>query len=507
MLVILDGWGIQDNPEISAIAKAKTPYYDSLLVKYPHTTLVTHGYAVWLPEGQMGNSEVGHMHIGAGRRIYQDLVKISKSFEDETIYENPVFQETVRYALEYSKPVHLIGLLSDGGVHAHIDHTIDMIKALSNQGVAEIYIHAFSDGRDTDPRSGKWYIETLLAACKKYSVNWNDVKLASVVGRYYAMDRDNRRERVEEAYDLLTNGIGEPTHDVLKTIDARYAVGETDEFLKPIICIDGNDDPIALIEDGDVVICMNYRSDRAREITKVLTQTIIEWYDMWPLDIEYVCMTPYDETFRDVAIMFPKDKLTQTLWEVIADAGKTQLRVAETEKYPHVTFFFSGGKEAQFEWEDRILAPSPKVATYDLQPSMSAPDIARDVVAHLQKQQPDFIAINFANPDMVGHTGVFEAVVEAVETVDSCLEQVVQSAQSHWYEIIVIADHGNADTMRNPDGSPHTQHTLNPVPCILVTDEAWVSLQEWDLTDIAPTVLSRMGIHRPESMTGKVLVR
>ena len=501
MLVILDGRGIQDNPEISAIAKAKTPYYDSLLATYPHTTLVTHSEAVWLPEGQMGNSEVGHMHIWAGRRIYQDLVKISKAFSDESIYENTVFQESVRYALEYNKPMHLIGLLSDGWVHAHIDHTINMIKALSNQWVQEIYIHAFTDWRDTDPRSGKWYIEKLLQACKKYSA-----KLVSVVGRYYAMDRDNRWERVEEAYELLANWVGEPSRDILATIQARYDAGETDEFLKPILCVDAHDEAV-VIDDGDVVICMNYRSDRAREITKVLTQRKIEWYDMVPLDIEYVCMTPYDETFHDVEIMFPKDTLSHTLWEVLSDAGKTQLRVAETEKYPHVTFFFSGGKEAQFPGEDRILCPSPKVATYDLQPSMSAPDIATKVVEYLWKKQPDFIAINFANTDMVWHTWIFDAVVQAAETVDRCLHDVAEAAKEKWYEIIVIADHWNADIMKNEDGTPHTQHTLNPVPCILITDEKGLSLQQWDLTDIAPTILARMKVLKPESMTGKELVK
>jgi 2,3-bisphosphoglycerate-independent phosphoglycerate mutase len=501
MLVILDGRGIQDNPEISAIAKAKTPYYDSLLATHPHTTLVTHSEAVWLPEGQMGNSEVGHMHIGAGRVIYQDLVKISKAFSDDSIYDNAVFQESVRYALEYNKPVHLIGLMSDGWVHAHIDHTIGMIQALRNQWVEEVYVHAFTDGRDTDPKSGTSHIEKILQACKKYGA-----KLVSVVGRYYAMDRDNRWERVQEAYELLANWVWEPARDVLATIQARYDAWETDEFLKPILCIDEKDEAVA-IDDGDVVICMNYRSDRAREITKVLTQTKIEWYDMQPLDIEYVCMTPYDETFRDVEIMFPKDTLTHTLWEVISAAGKTQLRVAETEKYPHVTFFFSWWKEQQFPGEDRILCPSPKVATYDLQPSMSAPDIAEKVVDYLWKKQPDFIAINFANTDMVGHTWVFDAVVQAAETVDRCLEQVAEKARLLWYDVIIIADHGNADIMKNEDGSSHTQHTLNPVPCILVGDEAnGHQLQSGDLTDIAPTILSLMGIEKPDSMTGKVLI-
>lgn len=501
MLVILDGRGIQDNPDISAIAKAKTPYFDSLLATYPHTTLQTHSEAVWLPNWQMGNSEVWHMHIGAGRVIYQDLVKISKAFADDTIYDNTVFQELVRYAREYNKPVHLIGLMSDGWVHAHIDHTIAMIKALRNQWVVDIIVHAFTDGRDTDPKSGKWFIEKLLHACTIY-----DAKLASLVGRYYAMDRDNRWERVEEAYELLVHGVGEPSRDVLATIQARYEGGETDEFFKPIVVTDNNDDAIATIEDGDVVICMNYRSDRAREITKVLTQTKIEWYDMEPLDLEYVCMTPYDETFRDVEIMFPKDMLTHTLWEVLSAAGKTQLRVAETEKYPHVTFFFSGWKEAQFQGEDRILCPSPKVATYDLQPSMSAPDIAKEVVAYLDKKQPDFIAINFANTDMVGHTWIFNAVVQAAETVDNCLQQVAEKARGLWYDIIVIADHGNADIMKNDDGTPHTQHTLNPVPCIWIHNHASGSaLKAGDLTDIAPTILAIMGIDRPQSMTGKIL--
>ena len=463
MLIILDGRGIQNDPSISAIAQAQTPHYDALRAAYPHTTLTTHGGAVGLPEGQMGNSEVGHMHIGAGRVIYQDLVKISKSFSDHTIAHNPVLTDAISYATAHQKPIHLIGLMSDGGVHAHIDHTIQMLDVLHAKGVPAVYVHAFTDGRDTDPHSGVKHIQRILDACTR-----TDAKLATVVGRYYAMDRDNRRERVEQAYNLLVDGDGEPTHDVVGLLQARYDAGQTDEFMEPIVCLDANDDPIAVIEDGDVVICMNYRSDRAREITKALSQETIRdeehEIDMQPLDIEYLCMTPYDETFHDVAILFPKDALTETLGEVLERAGKTQMRVAETEKYPHVTFFFSGGHERLYQGEHRLLAPSQKVATYDLSPQMSAPDIVERVCTHLENDQPDFIVINFANADMVGHTGVFSAVVEAVEAVDACLHQVVTAAQSHGYEIIIIADHGNADIMRNPDGTPHTQHTLSPVP-------------------------------------------
>lgn len=502
MLVILDGRGIHDNPDISAIAKAKTPFYDELWMTYPHTTLVTHGEAVWLPIGQMGNSEVWHMHIGAGRIVYQDIGKISKSFSDNSIYDNTVLQQTIRYAIEYNKPIHLLWLLSDGGVHAHVDHIQHMIKVLHTQWVADVFLHVFSDGRDTDPTSALWFVKTIQTACDMYGA-----KVASLIWRYYAMDRDNRRERVEEAYSLLVDGIGEPTHDILTTIQARYDKWETDEFMKPIVCIDQHDDPIACIEDGDVVICMNYRSDRVKEITKVLTQTSIDGYDMQPLDIEYVCLTPYDETFRDVQIMFPKEALTDTLWEVISSLWKTQLRVAETEKYPHVTFFFSWWKEQCYEWEDRILCPSKKVATYDLAPAMSAPDIAENIEKYLWKKQPDFIVINFANPDMVGHTWVFSAVVEAIETVDQCLQRVVNIAQLKGYDVMIIADHGNADIMKNPDGSIHTQHTLNPVPCILVTQKPWIVLHSWDLTDIAPTILSLMNIPKPSIMTGKNLLQ
>jgi 2,3-bisphosphoglycerate-independent phosphoglycerate mutase len=501
MLIILDWRGIQDNPDISAIAKAHTPYYDTLLSTYPHTTLVTYGEAVWLPVWQMGNSEVWHMHIGAWRVVYQDIGKVSHSFSTNAIYDNPVLQQTIAYAKEYNKPIHLMWLVSDGGVHAHINHITSMIKILHQQWIQDIFLHAFSDGRDTDPMSGLWFIRSLQNVCNNYGL-----KIASLVWRYYAMDRDNRRERVQEAYDLLTDGIGEPTHDILHTMQARYDAWQTDEFMKPIVCIDDNDDPIACIEDWDVVICMNYRSDRVKEITKVLTQCSIDGYDMQPLDIEYVCLTPYDDTFRDVSIMFPKEILTNTLGEVISWAWKTQLRVAETEKYPHVTFFFSWWREKPYLGEDRLLCPSPTVATYDLLPAMSAPAIAEGIDRYLSTKQPDFIVVNFANADMVWHTWVFDAVVQAVETVDSCLKRIVEKATSVWYTSIIIADHGNADIMKNADGTPHTQHTLNPVPCIIVSDNSHTMLDQWDLTDIAPTILRIMGIEKPDTMTGKSLI-
>ncbi len=499
MLVILDGRGVGSDPTISAIDQANKPFFDSLMVKHPHATLIAHGEAVGLPAGQMGNSEVGHMHIGAGRRIYQELLKISKNFEDGTIYENTVFMDMIAYAKEHNKPVHLMGLLSDGGVHSHIDHIIAMIEACKKEGIQQVFVHAWMDGRDTDPISGKGFIEQLLDHSD------GTTQLASVVGRYYAMDRDNRWERVKEAYDLLVEGKGEPTSTILETIQARYNLWETDEFLKPIVCIE-NGAPVATIQEWDAVICMNFRSDRVREITKALTQSEIPEYNMKPLPLQYVCMGPYDESFHDVDVLFPKENIDDTLGEIIAKAGKTQLRIAETEKYPHVTFFFTGGKEQQLEGEDRILIPSPKVATYDLQPQMSAPLLSEKLVAYMGEKQPDLIVCNYANADMVGHTGVFEAAQKAIEAVDAWLAKIIPVAQQAGYEIIIIADHGNAELMKNPDGSPNTQHSTNPVPFLFITTDEKVSIRDGALTDIAPTILARMGIAKPEVMTGESLV-
>lgn len=499
MLVILDGRGVGNDPAISAIDQANKPFFDSLVAKYPHAKLVAHGEAVGLPAGQMGNSEVGHMHIGAGRRIYQELVKISKNFEDGTVRENKVFTDMIAYAIENNKPVHIMGLLSDGGVHSHIDHIVGMIETCKKEGVQHVFVHAWMDGRDTDPMSGKGFLEQLLNHCN------GNVKLASVVGRYYAMDRDNRWERVKEAYDLLVYGKGEETTDVLQTIQARYDRDETDEFLKPIVCVE-NGAPVAMIQEWDVVICMNFRSDRVREITKVLTQSDMTEYNMQTLGLHYVCMSPYDDSFHNLSILFPKENTIDTLWEIVAKSGKTQLRIAETEKYPHVTFFFTGGKEQQLEGEERILIPSPKVATYDLQPEMSAPVLSEKLLAYLGEKQPDLIVCNYANADMVGHTGIFEASKKAIEAVDAWLGKIIPVAQQAGYEIIIIADHGNAEVMKNPDGSPNTQHSTNPVPFLFITNDEKVVIRDGALTDIAPTILARFGIEKPEIMTGESLV-
>lgn len=503
MLIILDWRGIWADPQVSAIDQAKKPFYDSLIAKYPHATLVTHGESVGLPEGQMWNSEVWHMHIGAGRRIYQDLVKISKSFSNQTIYENPTFKETIEYAKANKKPIHLIGLLSDGGVHSHIDHIIGMSNACKNQWVEQVYIHACMDGRDTDPKSGIWFLQRALQ-------DWSG-KVASVIGRYYAMDRDNRWERIKEAYDLFVHGKGEETTDILQTMQARYDADQTDEFIKPIVCVE-NEKPVATIQDWDVVICMNFRSDRVREITKVLTQEELAGSDttrelgMQPLQLHYLCMTPYDDTFQNLQVLFPKENVDQTLWEIISRAWKTQLHIAETEKYPHITFFFAWGEEELFEGEERILVPSPKVATYDLQPEMSAPVVTEKLLEYLWDKQPDMIILNFANADMVGHTGVFEAAVKAVEAVDASLAKIIPVVQQLGYEAILIADHGNADVMKNADGSVNTQHSTSPVPIVFVTQQEWVHLRDGALTDIAPTILARMGIQKPDVMTWESLV-
>lgn len=509
MLIVLDGRGEWKNKSISAVDQANKPFYDSLIAKYPHATLITHGEAVGLPEGQMGNSEVGHMHIGAGRRIYQDLVKVSKSFEENSIVTNSVFKDLIAYAKENNKPVHIMGLVSDGWVHSHIDHIIGMSNACKNQGIENVYIHAWMDGRDTDPKSGKWFLQRVLKE--------SEATLASVVGRYYAMDRDNRWERIKQAYDLLVHGIGENTTDILQTIENRYAIDETDEFLKPIVCVsDGQ--PVAKIQDWDVVICMNFRSDRVREITKVLTQDKqtsfgqteafekVTELGMNALSLYYVCTTPYDDTFQNLPVLFPKEDVTETLGEIVASVGKTQLRIAETEKYPHVTFFLNGGREDVFVWEDRLLVPSPKVATYDLQPEMSAPIVTDKLMEYLQNKQPDLIVLNYANADMVWHTGIFDAAKKAVEAVDLCLSRLIPLAQEKWYEIILIADHGNADVMKNADWSVNTQHSMSMVPCVFVSNDNAVTVHDGSLVDIAPTILARMGIQKPEIMSWESLI-
>lgn len=500
-LIILDGWGLGQVPHADAIAQANTPFFDSLMAGYPHATLVTYGEEVGLPEGQMGNSEVGHLNIGAGRIVYQELARINKAVRERTLHKNPALLQALKYAREHQKPLHLIGLYSDGGVHSHIDHCKALIEAAETEGVEQVYIHAFTDGRDCDPKSGYGFLEDLLHFLKD-----KRAKLATVIGRYYAMDRDKRWERIRLAYDLLVHGQGEHTSDVLATIRERYAKEETDEFLQPIVVAGQGKE--GLIQEGDAVLCFNFRTDRPRQITQVLTQQDFPDHGMKKLALYYVTMTSYDDTFQNVHVIFRNDNLRNTLGEVLANAGKTQVRIAETEKYPHVTFFFSGGREDEFPGERRLLIPSPKVPTYDLQPEMSAPGIAEAIVADIQTNHPDFICLNFANADMVGHTGVFSAAVKAAETVDTCLKQVLETALAHGYEALVIADHGNSDYMINEDGSPNTAHTKNPVPCIFVSGKAGkMMVHPGKLGDIAPTILSRMGIAIPEEMDGEVLVK
>ncbi|PRY14935.1 phosphoglycerate mutase [Pontibacter ummariensis] len=501
LLVILDGWGIATNPEVSAIQKAETPFIDSILAKYPTTTLQASGEAVGLPEGQMGNSEVGHMNLGAGRVVYQDLVRINRTIADRKLAAMPALANAFAYAKENKKPVHLIGLVSNGGVHSHIDHLKALCSAAYDQELHDVYIHAFTDGRDTDPKSGVKFINELEQHLEHASGT-----IASIVGRYYAMDRDNRWERVKMAYDLLVKGEGEHSQNLIKSMLASYNEGVTDEFIKPIVKVNDNQEPIATIKNGDVVICFNFRTDRGREITQALTQRDFPEQNMQKLDLRYITMTNYDETFKGVEPIFEKDNLNNTLGAVLANHGKKQIRIAETEKYPHVTFFFSGGREEQFEGESRLLCPSPKVATYDLQPEMSAYDIRDAIVPELEKKSADFICLNFANPDMVGHTGVFDAAVKACETVDKCSEAVITTALNNGYDIIVIADHGNADYMVNEDGTPNTAHTTNLVPCVLVSNDFEGKLHPGKLGDIAPTILELMGVPKPAEMTGTSLI-
>jgi 2,3-bisphosphoglycerate-independent phosphoglycerate mutase len=500
LLMILDGWGIAKNKKVSAIDHAHTPCFDSLLKKYPHSRLEASGLAVGLPEGQMGNSEVGHMNIGAGRVVYQDLVRINKAVNEGEIDQNPVLGEAFRYAINNQKAVHFIGLVSDGGVHSHINHLMGLISLAHRRLVEKVFVHAFTDGRDTDPKSGVQF----LAALQSHLQNTTG-KLASVVGRYYAMDRDKRWERVKLAYDLLVHGHGTPSANALQAVEAAYSAGVTDEFIKPVVVTEDGK-PVATIQPGDVVVCFNFRTDRGRQITQALTQHDLAEHGMHTLPLHYVTLTNYDDTFRDVNVVFDKDNLNNTLGEVLAHAGKKQIRIAETEKYPHVTFFFSGGRETVFPGEQRILCPSPKVPTYDLKPEMSAADIRDRIIPELHRKEADFICLNFANPDMVGHTGVFEAAVKACETVDQCTGAVTEAARANGYTVIIMADHGNADVMINEDGSPNTAHTTNLVPCILVDDNYRGRLKDGKLGDLAPTILKLMGIAAPAEMTGEVLI-
>jgi len=498
--MILDGWGIAQNKEVSAIDKANTPFMDNLYKKYEHSKLQASGLAVGLPEGQMGNSEVGHMNIGAGRVVYQDLVKINKAVEDGSIASNEVIKTAFEYAKEKNKKVHLIGLVSDGGVHSHVNHIKGLCSAANAHGLTNVYVHAFTDGRDTDPKSGIHFLTELEA-----HMNNTTGTIASITGRYFAMDRDNRWERVKLAYNAMVKGEGTQTNNWEQAFNQSYNEGVTDEFVKPII-ITNNNAPIATIDENDVVISFNFRTDRGREITQALTQRDFPEQNMQKLNLYYVTMTNYDDSFKDVKVAYDKDNLHNTLGEVLSNKGLKQIRIAETEKYPHVTFFFSGGAEEPFKGEKRLLCPSPKVATYDLQPEMSAADISAKIIPELKEKSADFICLNFANPDMVGHTGVFEAAVKACETVDNEANKVVDAALASDYDIIIIADHGNPDIMVNPDGSPNTAHTTNLVPCILVSNNSTYKLKDGKLGDLAPTILTIMGEKIPEEMTGEILV-
>lgn len=499
--MILDGWGIATNKRGSAVDKAHTPYIDSLYQKYSHSKLEASGLAVGLPQGQMGNSEVGHMNIGAGRVVYQDLVKINKAIEEKDLEKNQVLLDALKYAKTRQKKIHLIGLLSDGGVHSHIKHLKEICSIAHKNGITQLFIHAFTDGRDTDPKGGVDYIKDL-----QHHLLATTGKIASIVGRYYAMDRDKRWERIKVSYDLMVNGIGKPSSDLVQSLQDSYAVGITDEFIKPLAAIDERGNVMATIEEDDVVICFNFRTDRGRQITQALSQQNFPDFNMTQLKLHYVTMANYDESFQKVNIIFDKDNLNQTLGEVLSNAGKKQIRIAETEKYPHVTFFFSGGREQPFPGESRILCPSPKVATYDLKPEMSAAAIRDKVIPELEKKETDFICLNFANPDMVGHTGVFAAAVKACETVDQCNDAVTEVARKNGYVVIIIADHGNAEHMLNEDGTPHTAHTTSLVPCILVDDLLKRSIRNGKLGDLAPTILTLMGVRIPAEMTGNNLI-
>jgi len=499
ILTILDGWGIAPNKKVSAVDAANTPFIDSLQQKYPNATLRTDGLNVGLPEGQMGNSEVGHMNLGAGRIVYQDLVKINMAVDDDTLKDQPKLKEALALAKNENKDIHFLGLVSDGGVHSHIHHLKGLVKAVDDYGIKNSFIHAFTDGRDVDPKSGKGFIEDLSEYLKGYPT-----KLASIVGRYYAMDRDKRWERVKQAYDLLVNGKGQVSENPIETIADSYNNEITDEFLKPIV-IHENDKPVTHIKEGDVVIFFNFRTDRGRQLTTALSQKDFPDFGMKKLKLEYYTMTKYDDTFKNVSVIYTKDNIKNTLGEILSNQNKTQLRAAETEKYPHVTFFFSGGREEAFDGEKRIMVNSPKVATYDLKPEMSAYELKDKLVAEVKSQSSDFMCINFANPDMVGHTGDFDAAVKACETVDKCMEELITAATDQDYSVIVIADHGNSETMKNEDGSPNTAHTTNPVPLILV-DEDLEEINDGILGDIAPTILKLMGVEQPEEMTQKPLI-
>jgi 2,3-bisphosphoglycerate-independent phosphoglycerate mutase len=499
ILVIMDGWGLGLVPNADAIQQAKTPFVSSLAASYPHSTLVTCGEAVGLPDGQMGNSEVGHLNLGAGRIVYQELQRINVAIREGEFAKNETLLASIKYALQNNKPLHLLGLVSDGGVHAHTSHLKAICDICEKEGLKEVYIHAFTDGRDTDPKSGLGFVQNMEAHLQN-SVG----KIATISGRYYAMDRDKRWERVKFAYDALVHAQGPSANSALEAIQENYDNNITDEFIKPTIIIE-NGQPIATIKEGDAVLCFNFRTDRCREITEVLSQKDFPEFEMKKIALHYTTLTKYDETFKNVQVIFENDNLVNTLGDVLAQNNKKQIRIAETEKYPHVTFFFNGGREIPFEGETRIMASSPKVATYDLQPEMSANELTEKLLPEINKGEADFICLNFANADMVGHTGIFSAVVKAVETVDACVEKIVTAGLQNGYTLLVTADHGNADFMINEDGSPNTAHTLNLVPLFLVGQNSKGSLKSGKLGDIAPTILNIMGLPIPSEMTGNVL--
>jgi len=500
ILMILDGWGIGDKSKSDVIATVGAPNIEALKKKYPNAQLLTSGEKVGLPDGQMGNSEVGHLNIGAGRVVYQDLVKINLAIKDKSIEQNKVITEAFTYAKENNKAVHFLGLIGPGGVHAMTNHLLALCDITQKYNLNKVFIHALTDGRDTDPRSGLGYMKEVVD-----NIEGTNVKIASMIGRYYTMDRDKRWERIKEGYDLMVHGKGTKSTDVLKSIEKSYAEGLTDEFIKPVVMVNDNGNPVGTVNEGDVFFCFNFRTDRLRQITTVLTQQDMPEYDMKTIPLHYVTMTTYDENFKGIHVAFTKDNVKNTIGEVISNAGLKQLRIAETEKYAHVTFFMNGGREEEFPGEKRILINSPKVATYDLKPEMSAFEVKDALVEELNKGEVDFVAVNFANGDMVGHTGVYEAIAKAVKAVDQCVGEVVEAARKNKYEVVIIADHGNADNAVNPDGSPNTAHSLNPVPIIVVSDNI-KKVENGILADVAPTILTLMQLEIPKEMTGKVLV-
>ena len=499
VLIILDGWGLGDTSKSDAIYNANTPFVDSLYTKYPHSKLKTFGQYVGLPKGQMGNSEVGHLNIGAGRIVYQDLAKINLSCEDNSIAQMENLKKSFAYAVQNKKPLHLIGLVSDGGIHSHQNHLYKLCQLANKAGVKNVFIHAFTDGRDCDPKSGKGFI-------KKLEQNLFGAKIASVCGRYYAMDRDKRWERIKLSYDLMIKAKGEKSQNLQESIQNSYNNGVTDEFIKPLIAVDEKNQPIAQIKEDDAIICFNFRTDRCRQITTVLTQTSFPEFEMDTLNLHYTTLTNYDKTFKNIEVIYDKENIKNTLGEVLEQNKKSQIRIAETEKYPHVTFFFSGGREKEFVGEKRIIVNSPKVPTYDLQPQMSAPEVTSTIISELEKGKTDFVCLNFANTDMVGHTGNYNAIVKAIETVDVCTQKVVEAGLKNDYAFLIIADHGNADFAINTDGTPNTSHSTNPVPCFAL-NTGFNNIENGKLADIAPTILQIMGIKTPNEMTGKSLIK